>query len=159
LAQNQQGTLQPDFKPGNNPTRPDVVDLQSGGQISGTLTTSQQVASGQGNVNVTLRQTEKKSKYEGDKVFIDVTGVQTVTNAKGAKQTQLSVTVTPLSENQNFRVEGKGTLRFTVTAKDGSTFVGYFDLHIHFSPGGGSGHQDTGLIGSRGDKGALFDAP
>ena len=159
MAQNQQGTLQPDFKPGNNPTRPDVVDLQSGGQISGTLTTSQQVASGQGNVNVTLRQTEKKSKYEGDKVFIDVTGVQTVTNAKGTTQTQISVTVTPLSPNQNFRAEGTGTLRFTVTAKDGTTFVGYFDVHVHFSPGGAFGHQDTGLIGSRGDKGAPFDAP
>jgi len=134
--------------------------LQSGAQISGTLTTSQQVASGQGNVKVALRQTEKKSKYEGDKLRIDVTDVQTVTNAKGKSQTQISVTVTPLSQNQNFRVDGTGTLRFTVTAKGGSSFVGYLDVAIHFAQGGPfGGHADTGVIGSRGDKGAPFDAP
>jgi hypothetical protein len=156
--QNQQGTLQPDFKP-NNPTNPGQVDLQSGAQISGTVTTSQQVASGQGNVKVALRQTEKKSKFEGDKLFIDVTGVQTVTNAKGTKQTQISVTVTPLSPDQNFRVDGAGTVRFTVTLKGGSSFVGYLDVNVHFSPRGAGGHEDRGFIGSRGDKGAPFDAP
>jgi hypothetical protein len=159
LAQNQQGTLRPDFKPQNNPTNPGVVDLQSGGQISGTLTTSQQVASGQGNVKVALRQTEKKSKYQGDKLTILATDVQTVTSANGTKQTQITVIVYPISPNQNFRVENTGTLRFTVTAKGGATFVGYLDVSIHFSPGGAFGHEDTGVTGSRGDKGAPFDAP
>lgn len=158
MAQNQQGTLQPDFKP-NNPTNPGQVDLQSGAQISGTVTTNQQVASGQGNVKVALRQTEKKSKYEGDKLRIAVTDVQTVTTAKGTTQTQISVTVTPLSPNQNFRVDGTGTLRFTVTAKGGASFTGYLDVAVHFSPGGAGGHEDTGAIGFRGDKGAPFDAP
>lgn len=107
-----------------------------------------------------LKQEEKKSKFEGDKLRIAVNGdAQTVTNAKGKTQTQISVTVTPLSQNQNFRAEGTGTLRFTVTAKDGSTFVGYLQVSFHFSPGGGFGHVDAGLIGFRGDKGAPFDAP
>jgi len=88
-----------------------------------------------------------------------VTDVQTVTNAKGKTQTQITVTVTPLSPNQNFSVEGTGTLRFTVTAKGGASFVGYSDVTIHFSPGGAFGHEDRGLIGFPGNKGAPFDAP
>jgi len=80
--------------------------------------------------------------------------VKTITNSKGQTQTEIGVSVIPLSQNQNFDTDKIGTLRFTVTDSASNSYTGYQDVPIHFSLGSNfGGHEDTGLVkGSDGDQ-------
>jgi RHS repeat-associated protein len=158
----QQGSLQPSFTPNNATVRENVLDLQSGGQITGTLTTSEQLKPGEWVVHVAIRQAERRTDYDGQHIHIQVKGeVVNVPNSNGSgKLTVITVIVTPLSPRQNFRYEGTGTLKFQVTKgplnKPHSEFTGYQDVSIHFRPGTGVGHESTPLMGPTGATGDTF---
>lgn len=126
-----------------NPTG--FIDVESGAQITGTLTTSQQLAPGDATITVNVYDDKDSgNRAPGASLDVKISDVDTVTVKTGSTQslpmTEIAVTILASQPNGDFGFSGSGRLAFTIKDSQGNQFKGYADVQVQST---GVGHSSN----------------